>query len=83
MYLGNKAFKPQRALNAAIFDSLMVGVACRLRKGKIQNGASLKRAYQGLLNNASYVSATETATTDVENVDNRIKLAVNAFDKIE
>ncbi len=32
---GTRAFKPQRALNAAVFDSVMVGLARRLSRGPI------------------------------------------------
>lgn len=33
--LGTKAFKPKRALNAAVFDSVMIAVAHRLERGVI------------------------------------------------
>jgi len=77
--LGIKAFKPKGALNAAIFDSLMVGVASRLRDGVISNSQSFKRAYYELLDNEEYRQATETATTDEENVQKRLNIAIQAF----
>ena len=32
--LGDKAFKPKRALNAAIFDSMMIGIAKMIESGQ-------------------------------------------------
>ena len=80
--LGSKAFKPKRALNAAYFDSIMVAVAKRLEKGDINNRKDFQYAYRQLIENPDYISATETATTDEENVRKRLELAIQAFEYI-
>lgn len=78
----SKAFKPKGAFNAAIFDSLMVGIASRLREGEITNFPLLHSAYEELLGNEEYRQATETATTDEENVKKRLIMAKNVFRNI-
>jgi len=40
--IGNRAFRLARALNAAVFDAVMVGVARRLKKGPITDKEMLK-----------------------------------------
>lgn len=80
--LGSKAFKPKRALNAALFDSVMVGVARRLERGPITELEAVRGAFSGLLGNSEYVKAIEKATTDEENVRRRLALASEAFEGI-
>jgi hypothetical protein len=81
-YIGGKAFKPKRALNAAIFDSLMLGVSKRLNKGDIINGDKLRDEYNKLLANLEYIRVTETATSDEDNVRRRIEIAIEAFEDV-
>jgi len=38
LLLGDRPFRPERALNAAVFDSVMVGLATRLTKGPVISG---------------------------------------------
>lgn len=81
--LGRKAFKPKNALNAAVLDSVMVGVARRLAKGRIRKPESLKRHYEDLLSTEKFMSACETGTADEESVSRRINFATNAFSVIK
>lgn len=76
--IGEKAFKPKRSLNAAILDSVMVGVAGSLFQGRTDWSLLLEQ-YQRLLGNQDYKRVTETATTDEENVRRRLSLAIEAF----
>ena len=79
--LGDKAFKPNKRINAAIFDSVMVGISHRLRSGKITDNHSILVQYEKLLENQEYLSATlDTArTTEVEIVEKRLRESINAF----
>lgn len=77
--LGPNAFKPRRALNAAVFDSVMVGVANRLRSGQISDDNSIRRRYDSLIRNDDFLSATETGTSGEEIVRRRLSLATEAF----
>ncbi len=76
--IGSKAFKPKRSLNAAILDSVMVGVATNLHQALPSRSLLLER-YQHLVSNPDYQRVTETATTDEENVRRRLSLAIETF----
>ncbi len=77
--LGARAFRLKNAVNAAVLDSLMVGVATRLAAGPIDDVAGMRRAYEHLLANSDYKDATSRATADEESVRTRLKLAKEAF----
>jgi len=77
--IGEIAFKPEKRFVAAIFDSVMIGVARRLERGKIDDYKKLHNAYQILLGHKGYTDAASTHTTDEKNVKNRIMLASNVF----
>ena len=77
--LGRRAFRPKRSVNAAVVDSLMTGVAKRLRSGEIENPEQFRRRYERLLLNGDYRAATEKGTSQEANVKTRMKLATNAF----
>ena len=81
--LGKNVFKPKRALNAAVFDAVMVGVARRLMSGEIADSNSFRRRHKELMSNDSFITATETATADEENVGRRLRLATEAFRDVE
>lgn len=82
-YLGDRAFKLRRVLIAAILDSVMVGIARRLKKGDIHNTKALKENYKTLLSKKGFISATETHTSKEDQVNKRIELATRAFAEIE
>ncbi len=81
--IGDKAFRPKRAVNAAVVDSLMTGIAKRLLdKGDIHDKRMLKHHFDGLMQNADYMAAAETGTSQEANVKKRITLAEQAFSQI-
>ena len=80
--VGVGAFRPSRALNAAVFDSVMVGVARRLRKGPIRKGAALRGAYQNLLLDPSFLDACGRGTAGEERVQGRLRIATSVFSKV-
>jgi hypothetical protein len=80
--LGDRAFRPERALNAAVYDAVMVGVAMRLRSSTQINPSRLREAYEELLLKAAFQEATTRATADKTAVDQRISLAVAAFSDV-
>jgi hypothetical protein len=81
--LGKRAFRPERALNAAVFDSVMVGLATRLAKGPVVSGPHLAAAYRTLLTEPRYASAYLRATADEESVKTRMNCAIGAFSEVE
>lgn len=76
---GERAFRIGPSLNAAIFDSVMVGIARRLSKGRIKDNKALEQTYLGLFKNKEYEAAFVRATSDDESVRNRLKIATEAF----
>jgi len=81
--LGNRPFRPERALNAAVFDSMMVALAARLAKGPVQSAPRLTAAYRMLLTEPRYASAYLRATADEESVKTRMNRAIEAFSEVE
>jgi hypothetical protein len=77
-----RPFRPERALNAAVFDSMMVGLASRLKKGPVTQVNALTDAYQSLLRAPDYVDAYRRATADEEKVKARMRLATEAFSRV-
>jgi hypothetical protein len=81
--LGQRAFRLKTAVNAAILDAVMVGVSTRIEaSGRVTDLQSLKAAYDALLTNESFRTATGRATADEEYVRTRINLAVEAMSSV-
>jgi hypothetical protein len=80
--VGKKAFRLARVLNAAVFDAVMVGVAKRLDRGAFTDFDAFQRAYDELLVNPKFLQVAERATADEESVEQRLKLATDAFSAI-
>lgn len=78
-YLGDRAFRPVRPLNAAVLDSIMVGVMRRLDEHLIEDGEAMLRAYQSLIRNKDYLDATTSSTAAEDSVSARLDLATEAF----
>jgi len=81
--IGPRAFRLKTAINAAVLDSVMVGVATRLETGPpVKNFGDLKTRYNKLLKDADYRSRVERATADEENVAKRLEMSKEAFSKV-
>jgi hypothetical protein len=77
--VGNRAFRPVRVLNAAVFDSVMVGTAKRLELGPVTDIQAFSEAYGALLTNQEYLDACGRGTAGGERVRKRLWLAKTAF----
>ena len=78
--IGRRAFRPRRAVNAAVVDSLMAAVADRLVKaGPVTNMLEFARKYDDLLKDEEYMVAVETGTSAEANVEIRFRKAREAF----
>lgn len=79
--LGEKAFRPKRGLNAAVFDAVMVGIAHRLNHAPINDQKSVILKYESLLANKTFLAATiETGrTTEQTTVKSRLEEAIKVF----
>lgn len=81
--LGRKAFRPVRGLNAAVFDSVMVGVARRLERGEMSDIEGFKRRYRSLLGDEGFEERTQKSTADELSVARRLEMATKAFADLE
>ncbi len=79
--IGDKAFRPENALNAAVFDSIMIAVAKRLEKGDINNSL-LKNTYNELLSSSEFKKYITQSTSDENAVIGRIKMAIESISSI-
>lgn len=78
--IGLKAFRPfGGAVNAAVMDALLYGVASRLASGSLDNAAALSGPYETLLKDKQFLAAVTKATADVENVKIRLDTAKQTF----
>jgi hypothetical protein len=80
--IGTAAFRPVRALNAAVFDSVMVGLARRLKRGRLQDLEQFKVKYAELLRDQAFLDACGRGTAGEERVKTRIGLATSAFSEL-
>ena len=78
--IGSRAFRPIRAVNAAVVDSLMAGIARRISHDReIKNRRQLQEQYEKLMKTKEYIAAVETGTSQESNVEARQRLAHEAF----
>jgi hypothetical protein len=77
--VATRAFRPVRALNAAVFDSVMVGTAKRLEIGNVADVQAFRSAYGALLKNQDFLDACGRGTASRERVRKRLDLARFAF----
>ncbi len=71
--LGDKAFRPDRSFNAAVFDSVSVTVAAGLRDGSLVS--RVQHAYSDLLSNKEFLELTSQSTANEERVKKRFEIA--------
>jgi hypothetical protein len=77
--VGSSAFRPEGGLNAAAFDSVMVGLAHRISRGSVEDFEAAKEAYDRLFQDKDYVTAISQATSNVGSVETRVRKATEAF----
>jgi hypothetical protein len=77
--LGRRAFRPEGPINAAVFDSMMVGMARRIEHGPVKDEAAVRTAYDRLLGDKRYGEAVSRSTADEKSVKTRLELATAAF----
>ncbi len=80
--IGSKAFRLDRVVNAAVLDSVMVGIARRLHNGgPAPSEDDIILRYDQLMRNDGYLGAVGKSTADRANVEKRLHLAIRAFAK--
>lgn len=81
--LGAKAFRPKRALNAAVFDAVTIAVAEALhpknRRARESFEVRFKESYRRLLESHEFMTAVNKSTADEEVVRTRLSLAFSTI----
>lgn len=77
--VGKKAFRLGHGLNAAVFDSVMVGLARRINDGRPVDAKKFAEAYDKLLSDKDYVQAVSRSTADKAFVSMRLDKATSQF----
>jgi hypothetical protein len=77
--LGPAAFRPERNLNAALTEALLVGLAQRLRHGEVREPDRLRPAYEQLMSDDRFEGWYKRSTTDPTAVRGRVHAATEAF----
>jgi hypothetical protein len=80
--IGRRAFRPVKALNAAAFDSVMIGIARRLQQQPSFNKKELGLAYTRLMARKDFSQLVSRATADADNVTKRLDIATTAFAEV-
>lgn len=80
--LGKTAFKVEKGIHTAIYDSIMIATGKRLEKGPINDTRTYKEIYRGLLNDPKYIKLIETGTSDENSIKKRISLAVERLSTV-
>lgn len=77
--LGERAFRLQKTVNAALVDAVLIGVASRLANGPILDAGSAKEAYESMLKTPDFLTWITRSTADEDFVRKRIDCAKVAF----
>ena len=73
--LGERAFRPVRAVNAAVLDSVMTVVAEGMANERLPDEKIFKKSYGQLIADKDYLGAVERATAREEQVETRLSRA--------
>ena len=74
----SEAFRRGAAVNAAVYDSVMIGVAVRLQNSPM-TVEECREKYDRLMSNPTYVEYTTNSTADEKPLKERIKLSIEMF----
>lgn len=75
----DKLFRPTRALNVALFDCCMVGLAKRIISGREIDHETVNKVYLRLLEIPQLQTFVSQSTSDAQNVKGRIEIATQLF----
>lgn len=74
-FVGKRAFRPKRAMNVAVYDSIMIAIL----ENKISNGDAIGKCYKRLMLDQKFLEACSAGTADEANVRERIRMAKEKF----
>ena len=77
--LGARAFRPERTLNPAVYEAVMLGLHYRLTSGQACDEETLKAAYENLLGSRLFKGTYLVFSTSEEHVEKRKEIAIEIF----
>ena len=79
--MGKSAFRVigGRAVNAAVFDSMSVGLATRIRASGLPGDAAIREVHGDLISDEAYFDAITQGTSQERSVERRLKIAKAKF----
>lgn len=78
--IGVKSFRPERAFNAAVFDSMSVGLARRIESsGVMPTPNQMKKTHRNLLSDQEYRDSVSSMTSDERYVKIRMERSIDCF----
>lgn len=80
--LGRRAFRRALALNAAVFDSMFVGLARRISEHEPPSPEKIAKVYVDLLEDEEYLSAIIQSTAEETSVTTRIEMATDRLARL-
>ena len=81
--LGKRAFRPDRALNTAVFDSMSVALAHRIVSAELPlNTKDIKAVHTDLLEDPEYLDAVSRRTANEQSVRMRMHKATEHFNSL-
>lgn len=81
--LKRSAFRPERAFNVAVADAALVGLAHRLKRGKIMNYTALRTRHKELLGRLRDEDLHTVGTSHKDRVLKRIQYAREAYESVQ
>ena len=82
--VGPTAFRPERNFNAAVFDSVAVGLAQWISQHHQSPPLeAVRKAYKAFVGRPEYIEAVSRSTADQTFVERRLTLATEAFAQIK
>jgi len=79
--LGERAFRPERTLNPAIYEAVMVGLHYRLESGRICEERIIRKLYDILLEDDKFRETYLAFSTSEKHVKNRKDIALKVFSR--
>ena len=77
--LGDRAFRPEKALNVAVFDAVATSIALKIQDGETPCKNETRKSYFELLKDEEFKEGYLTSTASPENVNKRFGKAGKAF----
>lgn len=81
-YLPRESFRPERSLNVAVTDAILIGLARRIERGKIGDPEQLGTAAMELSRQRGFREVTDRSTTEAASIASRIEQATEAFNSV-